>query len=203
MLKKNGFEALLTNNYGRTKSALENHTESWGVSSVAITAVSCPDKEYGFKVLAGADDWTFYKPTGPVTSIYFISNKYTVSWSDYDFNTEPCLYRTLPRVYGFTFFSRRVLLYSATAGYPLKVGMTMDIPAMVYNWNSRIYGSQSDDVVPASNASTFHLSITNVTSTHFSTVQHAVLITHPLQFCSNNGQKNYNWDSGPCAETSR
>ena len=33
---------------------------SWDVSSVEITAVSCPDKEYGFKVLTGADQWTHY-----------------------------------------------------------------------------------------------------------------------------------------------
>lgn len=140
---------------------------SWDVSSLAITAVSCPDKEYGFKVLTGADEWTFYKPTGPFTTVSFISNKDTVSYSDYDFNTDACTYRANLNAYGFYFFTYRVSLYSATASYPLQVGMKMDIPAMVYNWNSRRYGSQPDGVDAASNGSTLQLSITNLTSTHF------------------------------------
>jgi len=140
---------------------------SWDVSSVEITAVSCPDKEYGFKVLTGADEWTYYKPTGPVTTVSFIVNKDTVSYADYDFNTDAYLYRANTMVYGFYFFTYRVSLFSARASYPLQVGTTMDIPAMVYNWNSRRYGSQPDGMDSASNGSTLHLSITNLSNTHF------------------------------------
>ncbi len=140
---------------------------SWDVSSVEITAVSCPDKEYGFKVLAGSDDWTFYHPKAPLTSVRFIVNKDTVSYADYDFNTNACLYRANLQAYGFTFFFYQVNLYSDTASYPLHTGMTIDIPAMVYYWNSRNYGSQPDDVDSASNGSTLQLTITNVTDTHF------------------------------------
>ena len=141
---------------------------SWDISSVEITAVSCPDKEYGFKVLTGADDWNFYKPTGPKTTLSFIVNKDTVSYSDYDFNTDGCLYRDNLQAYSFTFFTYRVSLFSATASYPLQAGMTMDIPAMVYKKENSIYfGSQPDDVDSASNGSTLKLTITNVTDTYF------------------------------------
>ncbi len=141
---------------------------SWDVSSVEITAVSCPDKEYGFKVLTGADDWTFYKPTGPRTTVSFIVNQDTVSYSDYDFNTDGCVYRNNLQAYGFTFFAYRVSLYSAMASYPLQAGMTMDIPAMVYKKENSIYfGSQPDNVDSASNGSTLQLTVTNVTDTHF------------------------------------
>jgi len=141
---------------------------SWDVSSVEITAVSCPDKEYGFKVLTGADDWTFYKPTGPQTTVSFIVNKDTVSYADYDFNTDGCLYRSNLQAYAFTFFTYRVSFYSAPAIYPLRAGMTMDIPAMVYKKENSIYfGSQPDDADSASNGSTLQLTVTSVTDTHF------------------------------------
>ena len=140
---------------------------SWDVSSLEITSVSCPDKEYGFKVLTGADNWDFYRPTDPMTIVRFVANKDTVFYSDYDFNTNGCLYRTNLQAYGFMFFFYKVSLYSAMAAYPLYKGMTMDIPGMVYYWNSRNYGSQPDDADSASNGSTLKLTITRVTDTHF------------------------------------
>ncbi|HVW99768.1 MAG TPA: hypothetical protein VHA52_04970, partial [Candidatus Babeliaceae bacterium] len=44
-------------------------TQDWEVDSIKIKSVTSADKEYGFKVLGGEDDWTFYKPTDPITSI--------------------------------------------------------------------------------------------------------------------------------------
>jgi hypothetical protein len=143
---------------------------SWDVSSVEITAVSCPDKEYGFKVLTGEDEWTFYKPTGPETTVHFIVNKDTVSYTDHDFNTDACLYSTDRKTYSFIFFFYRVSLYSSTATYPLHAGMEIDIPAMAYKWNSRYYGSQPDNADSASNGSTLQLTVTNVTDTHFDAI---------------------------------
>lgn len=140
---------------------------SWDVSSIEITSVSCTDKDYGFKVLTGSDDWNFYHPTDSVTSVTFISNKDSVSYSDYDFNTRDNLYRMNSQVYGFYFFGSQLLLFSGIEKYPLAEGMTMNIPAMVYNWNSRNYGSQPDGVDSASNGSTIQLTITKVTNTHF------------------------------------
>lgn len=140
---------------------------SWDVSSVEITSVNCPDKEYGFKVLTGSDNWDFYHPKDPVTSVSFISNKDSVSYSDYDFSASTNLYRTNLQVYGFYLFGSKVLLFSDIEKYPLTEGMTMNIPAMVYYSNSRNYGSQPDNKDSASNGSTIQLTITNLTSTHF------------------------------------
>jgi len=140
---------------------------SWNVMSIEITAVNCPDKQYGFKVLTGADDWHFYHPKDPLTTASFIVNKDTVAYSDYDFNANASVYRTDPGVYTFVFFGYQLQMFSARVSYPLQSGMTIDIPAMVYHWNSRNYGSQPDDGDSASNGSTLRLTITKVTSTHF------------------------------------
>lgn len=157
--------------FGHTDSTGNGATPSvdgsWDVSSVEITAVSCPDKEYGFKVLSGNDAWTFYKPTGPETAVRFVVNKDTVYYADHDFNTNACIYSARSQQYSFIFFMYQVSLYSAVVTYPLRQGMELDIPAMVYKWNSRYFGSQPDNGDSASNGSTVRLTITNLTSTHF------------------------------------
>ncbi|HEY5393495.1 MAG TPA: hypothetical protein VIJ57_15330 [Hanamia sp.] len=140
---------------------------SWNVSSIEITAVSCPDKKYGFKVLTGADNWSFYLPTNPMTTLRFIVNKDTVSYADYDFNANGSLYRNNLKAYSFILYGLKVNLYSGVAEYPLQPGMTMKIPAMVYYWNSRNYGSQPDDRDSASNGSTIQFTITTINGAHF------------------------------------
>jgi hypothetical protein len=135
---------------------------------VEITGVNCPDKEYGFQVLT-TDDWVFYQPKELVTSVRFISNTDTVSYSDFiapltQFN--PGLSR-----YYFSFFSAKVMFFSDNQNYPLIQGMVMNnIPLMVYNYNSRNYGSWPDGPQASSNGSTIVLTVTKVTSTHFDAI---------------------------------
>lgn len=146
-------------------SVIDNN---WKVSSVEITSVNCPDKEYGFKVLTGSDQWTLYQPKDSLTSISFISNKDTISYSGYDFETSANnLYTTAISSYGFYFFKSSILLFSGNEKYPLAEGLKMNIPLMLYRWNSRDYGSQPDGGQAASNGSTLQLTITKLTSTHF------------------------------------
>lgn len=141
---------------------------SWDVSSVEITSVTCSDKEYGFKVLTSADNWNFYKPKNSATSINFISNKDTISYSGYDFETSANSFYTADiSSYGFYFFSSGILLFSGNEKYPLTQGFKINIPLMLYRWNSRDYGSQPDGEDAASNGSTIQLTITKITSTHF------------------------------------
>lgn len=139
---------------------------SWNISSVEITAVSCPDKEYGFKILT-SDEWTFYEPRDPHTIVSFVSNKDTVFYSDYDFIATLTQYNNQTRNYYFNFFSASVMLFSDVQKYPLTEGMTMNVPLMVYRFNSRNYGSQPDGPQAYLNGSTIVLTITKATSTHF------------------------------------
>lgn len=138
----------------------------WDIASVKITAVSCPDKEYGFKVLT-SNDWIFYQPKDSITSISFIANKDTVFYSDYDFMGTLNQFINSASFYYFNFLYNRVKIFSGSEQYPLHEGMTMNIPLMVYNFNSRNYGSQPDGPQASSNGSTIVLTITKVTGTHF------------------------------------
>lgn len=140
---------------------------SWDVDRVGITAVSCPDKNYGFKVLVPADDWTYYQPTDPVTLLSFISNQDTVVASDYDFNASGSMYYGPSSTYSFNFNSIFLQMFSAASIYPLQAGLEMDIPYFRYYWNNRNYGSQSITYDPSSNGSTLKLTITEVTDTHY------------------------------------
>lgn len=139
---------------------------SWDISSVKITAVSCPDKEYGFKVLI-SDEWNLYQPKDLITSVSFISNKDTISYFDYDFIATLIQYNNRTSAYYFNFFSSKVMLFSDIEKYPLNEAMTMNIPLMVYKQNSRNYGSQPDGPQSSSNGSTIKLTITKLTGTHF------------------------------------
>jgi hypothetical protein len=139
---------------------------SWDISSVEIIAVSSPDKEYGFKVLT-SNDWSFYEPTDPHTIVSFISNKDTISYSDYDFMATLTQFNNTNSNYYFNFFSAKVMLFSDVQNYPLTQGMTMNIPLMVYKHNSRNYGSYPDGPQAYTNGSTLVLTITKVTDTHF------------------------------------
>ena len=139
---------------------------SWDIASVKITAVSCPDKEYGFQVLT-SDNWVFYQPKGLTTSVYFISNKDTVSYTDYDFIVPLIQYHNRTSAYYFSFFNSKVMLFSGFEKYPLNEGIIMNIPLMVYKLNSRNYGSQPDGPQAFSNGSTIKLTITKLTGTHF------------------------------------
>ncbi len=74
------------------------------VDSVKIIAVSCPDKEYGFKIVGGNIDWSrFYHPTDPKTTVSFISNADNVSYSDYDFSSGTVYYNKTSKRYRFGF----------------------------------------------------------------------------------------------------
>lgn len=138
----------------------------WDIASVKITAVSCPDKEYGFKILT-SDDWIFFQPKDSTTSISFISNKDTVFYSGYDFMGTLSQFNNSTTSYYFNFLYNKVMLFSGSEQYPLHEGMTMNIPLMVYNYNSRNYGSFPDGPQAYLNGSTIVLTITKITDTHF------------------------------------
>ena len=139
----------------------------WLVDSVKITSVSCPDKQYGFKVLTGADQWDFYHPTDPKTMVSFIANRDTFYYTDFDFNNPFQYYYTQGEVYGFNFFNHAVYLQSGVANFPVQQGMILDIHYIHYTLNGRQWGSQPDNVDSASNGSTLKLTITSVTAAHF------------------------------------
>jgi len=139
----------------------------WVIDSVKITSVSCPDKQYGFKVLTGADQWDFYHPTDPKTTVSFIANKDTFYYADFDFNNPFIYYNKQFGSYDLTLFDHRFFILSDLETFPLKKGMTMNLPVMVYMLNGRSWGSQPDNVDSASNGSTLKLTVTDVTDTHF------------------------------------
>lgn len=139
---------------------------SWDIAFVRIKAVSCPDKEYGFKALT-SDDWTFYEPKDSITSISFISNKDTIAYSDYDFKTNLTQYNNRTSNYYFNLFRNKVMMFSENETYPLNQGKTMKIPLMVYTHHSRNYGSSPDGPKAHLNGSTIVLTITKLTKTHF------------------------------------
>ena len=137
------------------------------VDSVRITAVSCPDKEYGFKILVGTNDWTFYHPKDLKTTLDFISNNDTISYSAYDFESGFLYYNKTTKLYFFGLFNNACYIGSPSPDYPLTEGMTLDMPVLVYNWNGRNYGIQPDGPLAITNGSTLQLKITNITNTHF------------------------------------
>ncbi len=139
---------------------------NWDIASVEIIGVNCPDKEYGFQVLT-TNDWFFYHPKELTTSVSFISNTDTVSYSDYDFIATLTQFNPGVSRYYFNFFSNKVLFFSDNQKYPLKQGMVMNIPMMVYNYHFRNYGSWPDGPQATSNGSTIVLTITKITNTHF------------------------------------
>ena len=138
------------------------------VDSVKIIAVSCPDKEYGFKIVGGNIDWSaFYHPTDPKTTISFISNTDTVFYSDYDFSSGTIFYNKTSKLYRFVLYNLTYQIYAAPANYPLQEGMTMDVPVFIYFWNGRNYGLPTEGPLAGTNGSTVKLTITKVSDTHF------------------------------------
>ncbi len=137
------------------------------VDSVRITAVSCPDKEYGFKILVGTNDWTFYHPKDVKTTLSFISNNETISYSAYDFESGFLYYYKNTKNYFFGLFNNACYIVFPSANYPLTQGITFDVPVLVYHFNERIYGVQPDGPLATSNGSTLQLKITNISNTHF------------------------------------
>lgn len=137
------------------------------VDSVRITAVSCPDKEYGFKILVGTNDWTFYHPDDVKTTLSFISNKDTILYSAYDFESGFLYYNKNTKLYFFGLFNNACYIGSPSANYPLMEGTTLNMPVLVYNWNGRTYGIQPDGPLAITNGSTLQLKITKVSATHF------------------------------------
>ena len=162
------------NNYDSTTNASPSKPEinpEWSVESVAIISVTCPDNQYGFKVLTGSDEWTYYHPIDSLTTVRFIVNKDTISYSDYDFkNANGVIYRPDATVYGLYLFDYRFQMISDSAEiYPLKNGMSIKMPFLLYYWN-RNWGSQLDQKEVDSNGSTLKLIITKMTDTHFDAV---------------------------------
>ena len=138
------------------------------VDSVKIIAASCPDKEYGFKIVGGNVDWSaFYHPTDPKTTVSFISNNDTVLYSDYDFTSGTVFYNKTLKLYRFGLYNMTYQMYSAPANYPLQAGLTMDIPVFIYFWNGRNYGLPTEGSLAGTNGSTVKLTITKVSDTHF------------------------------------
>lgn len=139
----------------------------WVVDSVKITSVSCPDKQYGFKVLTRFDQWNYYQPTDPKTLVSFIANKDTFYYADFDFNNQFMYYSPQGKSYSFSFFDQAVYMIAVPANFPIREGMSMDIPYMIYFLNGRKWGSQRPGQDSASNGSTLKLAVTHVTGTHF------------------------------------
>jgi hypothetical protein len=138
------------------------------VDSVKIIAVSCPDKEYGFKIIGGTINWSnYYHPKDPKTTVSFISNTDTVLYSNYDFSSGSVYYSSSSKSYRFGLFNNLYQMISASENYPLQQGMTMDIPFLVYYWNGRNYGIQPDGNQSYTNGSTLQLTITKLSDTHF------------------------------------
>jgi hypothetical protein len=137
------------------------------VDSVRITAISCPDKEYGFKILVGTNDWTFYHPDDLKTTLSFISNKDTILFSVYDFESGFLHYDKTTKQYFFGLFNNACYIASPSLNYPLTEGMALDMPVLVYNWNGRNYGIQPDGPEAITNGSTLQLKITKISTTHF------------------------------------
>lgn len=140
---------------------------SWDVDYVTITAVSCPDKNYGFKVLVPDDSWTYYQPKDPVTSVSFVVNQDTISFSDYDFDASASQYLIPTSTYGFYFYKIFLQMFSEPSAYPLQKGQAIDIPYFHYYWDNRNHGSQLSTAEQATNGSTLVLTITSITDKHF------------------------------------
>ncbi|MGF7231560.1 hypothetical protein [Arachidicoccus sp.] len=147
---------------------------TWVVDSIKIKSVICSNKKYGFKVLDKTDWTSYYTPHDSVTSINFIANTDTISYSDYNFNLTGNTYRS--GTYAFYFPNPPLVsMFSGSATYPLQKGMTIDIPLMVYaktisfgNGSSYVYyGSQPDGAQAYTNYSTVKMNITNVTDKLF------------------------------------
>ena len=138
------------------------------VDSVKIIAASCPDKEYGFKIIGGNIDWSsFYHPTNPKTTVSFISNSDTVLFSNYDFSSGTVFYNQTSKIYRFGLFNMSYQMFSAIANYPLQQGMTMDVPLFIYFWNGRNYGLPPEGPLAGTNGSTLKLTITKLSANHF------------------------------------
>jgi len=140
---------------------------SWEVDFVEITAVKCTDKTFGFNLIKPSDDWTYYHPTDPVTSVSFVSNLDTVSFSNYTFNTSASGFYVASSTYAFYFRGIFLQMFSTASTYPLKAGQVLNIPFVSYYWNSRNYGSQLNPSDTAFNGSTVKLKITKVTDKYF------------------------------------
>ena len=136
------------------------------VDSVKITAVSCSDKEYGFRIVKDGFT-TFYHPKDPVTSVSFVSNKDTVLYSNYDFTSGIVFYHPTLNIYRFSLFNNLFYMDSDSQNYPIKEGMTIHIPVLTYFWNGRNYGFEPDGPQGNTNGSTLQLIIKKVTNTHF------------------------------------
>ena len=138
------------------------------VDSVKIIAASCPDKEYGFKIIVGNIDWSsFYHPTDLKTTVSFISNSDTVLFSNYDFSSGTVFYNQTSKIYRFGLFNMSYQMFSAIANYPLQQGMTMDVPLFIYFWNGRNYGLPPEGPLAGTNGSTLKLTITKLSANHF------------------------------------
>ena len=138
------------------------------VDSVKIIAASCPDKEYGFKIIGGNIDWSsFYHPTDLKTTVSFISNSDTVLFSNYDFSSGTVFYNQTSKIYRFGLFNMSYQMFSAIANYPLQQGMTMDVPLFIYFWNGRNYGLPPEGPLAGTNGSTLKLTITKLSANHF------------------------------------
>ena len=140
---------------------------NWTIDSLKITAVNCSNKTYGFKVIKASDNWIYYHPTDPITSISFVSNGDSVKYSDYAFAASTTVYNRAGSLYDFYFLNVDVEMFSNASTYPFQNGLTMNIPFLRYYWNSRNYGSQLDAADTASNGSTLKLTVTNTTDKYY------------------------------------
>lgn len=143
---------------------------NWGINSVKIKSVSCPDKHYGFKVLNDTSWTAYYHPTDSITTVSFFANSDSVYYSDYDFNTVGTWFNTANSTYSFTpFILFNAFLYfeSVPSTYPLWQGMIIDIPYLLYLWNNQVYGIEPTVVPNPSDYSSVKLTITSIHSPFF------------------------------------
>lgn len=138
------------------------------IKSLVIISATTPDKKYGFQVLGGNDDWSFYHPTELHSSIGFTVNNEDIAYSDYDFSaTHATFFRNNNSRYTFGINNIDITMISDVAAFPLQEGVQMGIPYFRYYFHNRNYGYALGPEVESSNGSTVQLKVTKLTATHF------------------------------------
>lgn len=151
-----------------TKSPLPSLSNSLNVKSLTIISATTPDPQYGFKVLGGNDDWTYYHPSSPRCTVKFLANNENIQYSGFDFEVLPGIsYGKDNKRYHFVMPDYKLQIISDVSTYPVKEGMQIGIPFLRYYYNNRNYGYASGEKDEASNGSTLKLTVTKVNDQYF------------------------------------
>ena len=141
---------------------------SWQIDSVKIIGVHTADKHYGFKVLGKDDSWpAYFEVQNPKTIIAFTYNNKPLHFEKYDFEAGGATYSPQYQNYTLHYFDNQIQMFTAEAAYPLKDGMVIDVPIMVF-YDQINYGGAPDNPDGSNDTySTIKLKISNVTDSHF------------------------------------